>query len=76
VYDLMLLQILACLHKLKDVALGFQLSQSFSAPYQFIERLVVANFKYDVHIFFIFKVLEEMDNILIIEGLMNFDLTG
>ena len=72
--DLLLMQVLASIYQLTNVALSFQLRQTLSPPHQFIQALVSAYFEHNVDTLFVFEELLKADNLLIVEGLVDLDL--
>ena len=64
--DFEFVQVLASFNELVDVALSFKFSKPFSPPYELIQGLVSANFKHDIHIFLVFKILFENNNLFVV----------
>ena len=53
--------------ELVDVESGFEFSESFPASHQITQRLVVANFEHNIHIFLVFKVTNETHDVLMVQ---------
>ena len=62
--DLSIVQKLSCLDQLPQIALSLQFGYSFPSFNQLVERLIVTQLKYHVHIILVFKCPLKLDTIL------------
>ena len=73
--DTVRVQVLQGVNDLHSVTLHLQLMQSLPALQQLIHRLVVAEFKKDVHILTILEEVLEVAHMGVLDTAMNLDLT-
>jgi len=71
----MRVQILDRITNLHNIALNFNLVQSFSPSQKLIQRLTLAQFQNYINIFRIFKKMFKTYNIRVMKGSMDLDLT-
>ena len=57
-----------------NVALDFKFVQSLPSPKQLIQRLVLTEFKEDVHVLCVLEEMLESDNVVVMERSMDLDL--
>jgi hypothetical protein len=76
VNDFILVHEFHAFDELVDVESGFELCESFPASHQVTQRLVVANLKHYVHIFFVFEVTNETHYVLMVQRAVDFNLAG
>ena len=72
--DLVRMEELGGLDELLDVALDFELCESFSPPQQLIQTVVLADFQNDVDVLGVLKVVEELNYSVTFDRLVNLDL--
>lgn len=65
-------QVLECAYNLHGVTLHFQLVEPLPALEQVIQRLILANFEQDVHIFGVFKKVIELAHMLVLKRTVDF----
>ena len=59
---------------LVEIVLNFHLNQSFSTFDELIQGLIGADLEQDVHVLVILEHMLEFNDVLVAEGLMDFDL--
>ena len=72
--DLVRMEELGGLDELLDIALDFELCESFSPPQQLIQTVVLADFQNDVDVLGVLKVVEELNYSVTFDRLVNLDL--
>lgn len=72
--DAVSMQVLDCITDLYHVVFYFLLYKSLPSPQQFIQRLVLAKLKQNVHVLRIFKIVFKPHYVFVIERAMDLDL--
>ena len=70
----MCVQILDGVTYLYNVVLDFRLDKLLSPPQQLIERLILTEFKENVDILRVFKIMLKLNNVLVVQRAMDLDL--
>lgn len=73
--DSVTVQVLDSAAYLIQIALYLDLVESLTSPQQLVERLVLAELKQNVNVLSVFEEMLEADNMVVMEGTVNLDLT-
>ena len=71
----MSMQILESIDNLHCVALHFNFMKTFSSSQKFIQTLILTQLEENIDIISVFKEMLELNNVLMLNGPVNFDLT-
>ncbi len=74
--DLVDMKIFQGTDDLYKIILDFHLSESFSSLDEFIESMIGTNFQKNVHVFMIFEYMFELDDMIVIEGFVDFNFSN
>jgi hypothetical protein len=74
--DLVLMQVHQCGDDLRQIVLHLHFSQALPALDQLIEGLVGTYFQQNIHVFVVFEDVLELDDILVAQRLVDFNLSN
>ena len=68
-------EILQSIDDLHRVRLYFQLMKALPSAQKFVEALILADLKQDIYVFAVLEEVLELDDVLVLDGPVNFNLT-
>ena len=68
-------EILQSIDDLHRVRLYFQLVKALPSAQKFVEALILADLKQDIHVVAVLEEVLELDDVLVLDGPVNFNLT-